>query len=199
MRPSFANSAGTADFRDAARSVSGHPADAVPLFGPRFEQEPAALYREMRARFGPVAPVVLEDGHPAWLERVGELVGRLVRTVELGGQRIAEGDLLMLGLAAANADPLVRAGMDRYAAGNHAHLSFSHGEHRCPSPAQAIAEVMVTTAVEVLLDRLPDVTLAVDPDALLWQPSPWTRGLADSSRFPFHSHLRAKPAIRPAG
>ena len=61
--------------------------------------------------------------------------------------------------------------------GNSAHMSFSHGEHRCPYPAPELAEVIAGTAVEVLLDRLPDVALAVAPDELVWRPSVWMRGL----------------------
>jgi uncharacterized RDD family membrane protein YckC len=47
-----------------------------------------------------------------------------------------------------------------------------------PSLAQEIAETIAKTAVEVLLDRLPDVRLAASDDALLWRPSPWVRGLS---------------------
>nr|WP_221468120.1 cytochrome P450 [Saccharopolyspora phatthalungensis] len=95
----------------------------------------------------------------------------------LGGQRIREGDLLVLGLAAANTDPLVRPDCGTGTVGNQAHLSFSHGEHGCPFPAQEIARLITTTSIEVLLDRLPDVALAVAPDALVWRPSVWMRGL----------------------
>jgi cytochrome P450 len=99
-----------------------------------------------------------------------------VRATELGGQRIQAGDMLILGLAAANADPMIREQSTPSAAGNRSQLSFSHGEHRCPLPAQEIAEVVAQTAIEVLLDRLPDLSLAVDRDALVWLPSPWLRG-----------------------
>ena len=99
------------------------------------------------------------------------------QATELGGQRIEAGDLLVLGLAAANADPQVRP--DAYAdqSSNQAHLSFGHGEHGCPFPAPELAEVIARTAVEVLLDRLPDVVLEVEPEELVWRPSVWMRGL----------------------
>jgi cytochrome P450 len=109
------------------------------------------------------------------------MAGRFaVRDTRLGGQHIRAGDLLILGLAAANNDPRVRPDVYTYAdsGGNQAHLSFSHGEHRCPHAAQELAEVIARTAIEVLLDRLPDVTLAVADEALGWRPSPWMRGLA---------------------
>ncbi|WP_150240937.1 cytochrome P450 [Nocardiopsis quinghaiensis] len=102
-----------------------------------------------------------------------------VHDVELGGQLIRGGDLVLLGIAGANTDPDVRPGAgapgDR---GNHAHLSFSHGEHRCPYPAQEIAEIVAVAGIEVLMDRLPDLDLAVAPEELRWRPSPWVRGVA---------------------
>ncbi|MGH8922868.1 MAG: cytochrome P450, partial [Actinomycetes bacterium] len=39
----------------------------VPLGGPRFQTDPAELYREMRRDHGAVAPVVLDGDVPAWL------------------------------------------------------------------------------------------------------------------------------------
>lgn len=63
--------------------------------------------------------------------------------------------------------------------GNNAFLSFGHGEHRCPFPAQETAEVIARTGIEVLLDRLPDVDLAVPAEQLTRRPSPWLRGLTD--------------------
>jgi cytochrome P450 len=107
------------------------------------------------------------------------MAGRFaIRDTRLGGQHIRAGDLLILGLAAANTDPRVRPDAYADSGGNQAHLSFSNGEHRCPHAAQELAEVIAETAVEVLLDRLPDVTLAVANEALVWRPSPWMRGLA---------------------
>ncbi|MCI2424358.1 cytochrome P450 [Saccharopolyspora sp. K220] len=106
-------------------------------------------------------------------------VGRwATQDTQLGGKRIRKGDLLVLGLAAANTDPQVRPDSYAGAAGNQAHMSFSHGEHGCPFPAQEIARVITTTGIEVLLDRLPDVELAVAPEALVWRPSVWMRGLS---------------------
>ncbi|GHJ97228.1 cytochrome P450 [Streptomyces sp. NE5-10] len=100
------------------------------------------------------------------------------RDTHLGGKRIDRGDLVLLGLAAANADPHVRADAGALTGGNNAHLSFGHGEHRCPFPAQEVAETIARTGIEVLLDRLPDVDLAVAETALTRRPSPWLRGLS---------------------
>ncbi|MEV5749131.1 cytochrome P450 [Actinoallomurus sp. NPDC052308] len=95
----------------------------------------------------------------------------------LGGRLIKAGDGIVLGLAGANADPQVRPESSAGALGNHAHMAFAHGEHGCPHPAPEIAEIIAQTAVEVLLDRLPDVRLTVSPDELRWRPSMQMRGL----------------------
>jgi cytochrome P450 len=100
-------------------------------------------------------------------------LGRVAtRDTRLGGQRIRAGDLIVLGLAAANADPLVRP--TEGTSGNRAMMSFGHGEHGCPYPAPELAEIIAKTSIEVLIDRLPDLVLA---QPLEWQSSVWTRGL----------------------
>lgn len=115
------------------------------------------------------------------------VVGRwAAQDTQLGGRHIRRGDCLVLGLAAANADPQVcpyphagaAAAGAAAAAGNQAHLSFSHGEHGCPAPAPELAEAVATATVEVLLDRLPDLRLACAPESLTWRPSLWSRGPA---------------------
>ncbi|MFB7380405.1 cytochrome P450 [Kitasatospora purpeofusca] len=101
----------------------------------------------------------------------------------LGGQFIARGDMLVLGLAAANADPAAQGpGAHGHASighasigGNRAHLAWGAGKHVCP--AQHPARIIVETAVETLLHRLPDLQLAVPPHELAWRPSPWSRAL----------------------
>ncbi|MFD9320347.1 cytochrome P450 [Streptomyces sp. NPDC060053] len=101
------------------------------------------------------------------------------RDTHLGGQHIRAGDLLILGLQAANSDPQVRPVGDELTGGNSAHFSFGHGEHRCPFPAQEVAEVIARTGIEVVLDRLPDIDLDVPADSLTRRPSPWLRGLTE--------------------
>jgi len=104
-------------------------------------------------------------------------VGRwAARDTLLAGRKIRKGDCLVLGLAAANTDPEVQPDFGAGSVGNQAHLSFSHGEHRCPVPAPEMAEVIARAAVEVLLDRLPDVVLSVPTRELEWRPSIWMRG-----------------------
>ncbi|CAL9361035.1 cytochrome P450 [Streptomyces sp. enrichment culture] len=99
------------------------------------------------------------------------------RDTRLGGRAVRAGDLLLLGLQGANSDPQVRTDASELTGGNNAHFSFGHGEHRCPFPAQEVAEVIARTGIEVVLDRLPDIDLAVPADSLTRRPSPWLRGL----------------------
>ncbi|MFJ2805793.1 cytochrome P450 [Kitasatospora sp. NPDC087271] len=96
----------------------------------------------------------------------------------LGGQYISAGDMLVLGLAAANADPAaqgVASAAQGSLGGNRAHLAWGAGRHVCP--AQHPARIIVETAVETLLHRLPDLQLAVPSGDLGWRPSPWSRAL----------------------
>ncbi|WP_406330939.1 cytochrome P450 [Streptomyces sp. NBC_00203] len=101
------------------------------------------------------------------------------RDTQLGGRRIRAGDLLILGLQGANSDPQVRTDGSALTGGNNAHFSFGHGEHRCPFPAQEVAEVIARTGIEVVLDRLPDIDLAIPAESLTRRPSPWLRGLSE--------------------
>lgn len=102
------------------------------------------------------------------------------RDLEFGGTWLREGEPMLISLAAANTDPALVS--DRRG-GNRAHLAWSAGPHTCPAkdPARLIAAV----AVEKLLDRLPDVELAVGVNQLAWRQGPFHRALAALPvRFP---------------
>ncbi|MFF1448473.1 cytochrome P450 [Streptomyces sp. NPDC058274] len=101
------------------------------------------------------------------------------RDTQLGGRHIRSGELLLLGLQGANSDPQVRTDGSAFTGGNRAHFSFGHGAHRCPFPAQEVAEVIARTGIEVVLDRLPDIDLAVPAGSLARRPSPWLPGLTE--------------------
>ncbi|MFJ8000340.1 cytochrome P450 [Streptomyces sp. NPDC096310] len=113
-----------------------------------------------------------------WLDTPTQnFVGRwAVRDTQLAGRHIKAGDCLVLGFAAANTDPQIWP-EGHVGAENSAHLSFSNGEHRCLYPGPLLADVIARTAVETLLERLPDVVLGVEPHELTWRPSIWMRGL----------------------
>ncbi|AQW56445.1 hypothetical protein SHXM_09908 [Streptomyces hygroscopicus] len=105
-------------------------------------------------------------------------VGRWAsRDTMLGNRRIKAGDMVCLGLAAVNTDPQMRPDGSKLTGGNNAFLSFGHGEHRCPVAAQEIAETIARTAIEVLLDRLPDIDFVIPAEELTRRPSPWARGM----------------------
>ncbi|WP_433147559.1 cytochrome P450 [Streptomyces angustmyceticus] len=98
------------------------------------------------------------------------------RPAHLGQVTVPAGDLVLLGLAAANRDPHLRPEPGA-AIGSRAYLSYSHGPHSCPDPARDLAETIVTAGIEVLLDRFPDLHLVCPPEQVRWQPSVWMRGL----------------------
>ncbi|MEU3400925.1 cytochrome P450 [Streptomyces filamentosus] len=134
-----------------------------------------SMARGRRSVADAMTEVLWEDG-PTQI-----LAGRWpVRDTRLGEHRIKAGDMLLLGLGAANTDPLIRQGAAGAGAagqgGSGAHLAFSHGEYRCPFPAQEIAEIIARTGIEVLLDRLPDLELDVPVEELVRRPSAFLRG-----------------------
>jgi cytochrome P450 len=96
-----------------------------------------------------------------------------LRDVELAGQPVAEGDVLILGLAAANADPRAHSDDLWNEIGNRSHLSWSAGPHACP--AQVPARIIARSAVETALHLLPDIRLAIPVENISLIPSPWNR------------------------
>ncbi|MFE6738708.1 cytochrome P450 [Streptomyces tubercidicus] len=98
------------------------------------------------------------------------LLGRWATSdTQLGEQAIAKGDMLLLGLRAANVDPAIRPDLTAPVHGNRSHLAFSGGPHECPG--RHIGRAIADTAVDTLLARLPDLRLAVPETALQWSSS----------------------------
>ncbi|MFH8752023.1 cytochrome P450 [Streptomyces rimosus] len=87
----------------------------------------------------------------------------------IAGQQIKAGDMIILGIEAANTDPAARE-PGRPVVHNSGHLAFSTGPHECPGRdiGQAIAE----TGIDILLSTLRDLELAVPEAELQWQ-SAW--------------------------
>jgi len=110
--------------------------------------------------------------------------------MEFGGKEIREGDLLVLGFAAGNADPEVRPDLDAPMHGNRSHLAFSRGPHECPG--QEVGRAITDTGVDVLLSRLPDLQLAVAEQELSWSASTWSRKL-DALPVRFAAQRRSEP------
>ncbi|RAY16003.1 cytochrome P450 [Actinomadura craniellae] len=102
------------------------------------------------------------------------------RDLVLGDALLPADQPVVVSFAAANTDPAMASD---HRTGNRAHLAWSTGPHTCPAkgPARLIASV----AIERLLDRLPDLELAVPAAELEWRPGPFHRALAALPvRFP---------------
>lgn len=93
--------------------------------------------------------------------------------VELGGRVIRANDPVLISFAAANTDPKLTQHREQLSA--KAHLAFGAGPHACPAKDPAF--MIAVTAVEALLNRLPDVEMRVPFKTLAWAPSPWSRSL----------------------
>ncbi|MFL6119528.1 cytochrome P450 [Actinophytocola sp.] len=97
--------------------------------------------------------------------------------VEIGGVTIPADEFVLVALASANRDG-DRFGepddldITRHAAG---HLAFGHGIHFCLGAPLARLEGQV--AIGRLIERFPDLALAVDPGELRWRRSSLLRGL----------------------
>ncbi|MGW7367283.1 cytochrome P450 [Streptomyces sp. NPDC054841] len=94
---------------------------------------------------------------------------------DLGGRQIKAGDMLLLGLAAANVDPEIRPDLSQPVHGNRSHLAFSGGPHECPG--QDIGRAIADTGIDTLMARLPDLELAVPEESLHWDASLMSRRL----------------------
>ncbi|MCZ4588822.1 MULTISPECIES: cytochrome P450 [Rhodococcus] len=94
-----------------------------------------------------------------------DIIGSLPRTatedLEVEGQRIAKGELLMFSTEAGNRDPSVFDEPDRLDFHRDAsrHLTFGHGIHTCLGAPLARLELQVVYSL--LLERIPSLRLAV--------------------------------------
>ncbi|MFP8941290.1 cytochrome P450 [Streptomyces fenghuangensis] len=95
--------------------------------------------------------------------------------MEIAGREVREGDLLLLGLAAGNADPATGRTTGQEMHGNRSHLSFNSGPHECPG--QDIGRAVTGSGIDTLIARLPDLRLAVPEEELTWTSSSWSRRL----------------------
>lgn len=93
--------------------------------------------------------------------------------VELGGRTLRAGDPVLISFAAANTDPKLTEHREQLSA--KAHLAFGAGPHACPAKDPAF--MIAVSAVESLLNRLPDVEMRVTFKELAWVPTPWSRSL----------------------
>src|SRR3954451_21045011 len=99
--------------------------------------------------------------------------------VEIGGVTIPAGEMVLVSLSSVNRDEGRFAGAARFDLdrADTPHLAFGHGIHFCLGAPLARMEGQV--AFETLLDRLPNLALAVPADSLAWRPGILIRGLVD--------------------
>ncbi|MEU6406935.1 cytochrome P450 [Streptomyces sp. NPDC046985] len=93
--------------------------------------------------------------------------------VELAGRILRAGDPVLISFAAANTDP--KLSEHRELLSSKAHLAFGAGPHACPAKDPAF--MIAVTAMETLLNRLPDIEMRVAFKDLAWAPAPWSRSL----------------------
>lgn len=89
--------------------------------------------------------------------------------VQLGDVLVRAGELVLVCVESANFDPAHFAEPEKFDIDREAgtHLSFGAGRHYCP--ASAISRVHAAEALTALLERLPDLRLALPADQLVWR------------------------------
>ncbi|MFE7115187.1 cytochrome P450 [Streptomyces sp. NPDC057654] len=99
------------------------------------------------------------------------------QALEIGGVAIAEGDPVLVVLAAADRDPERFADPDALdlSRSDNQHLGYGHGIHYCIGAP--LARLEGRTALATLLRRLPDLRLAAEPEELRWRGGLIMRGL----------------------
>ncbi len=97
--------------------------------------------------------------------------------VTLAGQRIAEGEPVLVVLAAADRDPERFGSPDvlDLTRRDNQHLGYGHGIHYCLGAP--LARLEAQTAIGTLLRRLPGLRLGADPEDLRWRGGLIMRGL----------------------
>ncbi|WP_205526053.1 cytochrome P450 [Streptomyces sp. S1D4-20] len=122
-----------------------------------------------------VRPVADALDHVLWedppVSNYCPLYARYQHTYE--GIRLPAGVPILVSFAAANSDPALGKHSQRRA-GNRAHLAFSAGIRSCPAPG--LARVITETAIERVLDRLPDLALEVPVSRLTRRPGTFHSG-----------------------
>lgn len=96
--------------------------------------------------------------------------------VDIAGDTVHTGQPVLISTNAANRDPAVFAEPDRLDLTRPAahHLAFGHGPHFCAGAPLARMELQV--ALGLLLERMPDLQLACEPDAVAWKTGLLFRG-----------------------
>jgi cytochrome P450 len=107
-------------------------------------------------------------------------ITRLAATdVELGGQTIRRGELVIAVIGSANRDPAQFADADTLDLdrADNKHVGFGRGPHYCLGAPLARLEAEI--ALTALFERLPTLRLAISESDLYWRPIPIFRSLAE--------------------
>ncbi|SUA81288.1 Cytochrome P450 107B1 [Nocardia otitidiscaviarum] len=83
---------------------------------------------------------------------------------------------VIISMAACNTDPELNTGTF---VDNGWNLAFSSGDHACPDHARPYGILLAQDIIDQLLDLLPDITLAVREEDLVWRPGPFHRALTE--------------------
>ena len=102
----------------------------------------------------------------------------IAEDTKLGGETLRRGELAVAVVGSANRDPGQFPGADTLdlARADNKHVGFGRGPHYCLGAPLARLETEI--ALATLLERLPNLRLAIAEDDLYWRPIPLFRSLA---------------------
>jgi len=120
------------------------------------------LIEDPTIRDSAIEEMLRYDGNAKAMMRI------VAEPMELGGQQLAPGDAVFLGILAANRDPRVFERADELILDRrpNPHLAFGHGLHFCLGAALARLELRV--ALPRLVKRLPNLRVAGE---VQWKPN----------------------------
>lgn len=134
---------------------------------------------------------LVRHGTPQDVEKVVEELLRYLAVVQVAfprfarqdmevfGQRIRKGDVLLASLSGANRDPAVAGErpeeFDPFRVPRSGHLAFGHGIHRCIGAE--LARMELRTVFPRLMRRFPDLALAVDESELSFRQLSFVYGV----------------------
>ncbi|MEU8581025.1 cytochrome P450 family protein [Streptomyces abikoensis] len=123
--------------------------------------------RESPQRMGTAVEELLR--HVPLMNAINILVAQ--EDFTLHGQHIRAGDAVIPVPASANRDPAAFTDPDRLDLTRtpNAHVAFGHGPHACTGGH--LTRLQLSIAVEVLLERLPGIELAVPAESIPWDES----------------------------
>ncbi|WP_407987426.1 cytochrome P450 [Kitasatospora sp. CMC57] len=102
---------------------------------------------------------------------IGDALPRIaLADVQVGEVLVRQGELVLVLIEGANYDPAVFPDPERidFDRPENPHLAFGAGRHFCP--ASALGRTHAEIALQVLVERLPGLRLALPADQLAWRP-----------------------------